>query len=32
VLTTRNPGDRHGRTAQLSEAEIEDLLAFLRSL
>lgn len=32
VLTTRNPNDRHGRTSHLSESEISDLIAFLRSL
>jgi cytochrome c peroxidase len=32
VLTTRNAGDRHGRTSQLTDAEIQDLIAFLRSL
>lgn len=32
VLVTRNPRDRHGRTSQLSEAEISDLIAFLKSL
>lgn len=32
VLITRNPGDRHGRTSNLSESEIADLIAFLKSL
>ena len=32
VLTNRNAGDRHGRTSQLTEGEIQDLIAFLRSL
>jgi YVTN family beta-propeller protein len=32
VLTGRNPGDRHGRTSHLSEAERRDLIAFLMSL
>ena len=32
VLTTRNQEDRHGRTSQLSEQEINDLAAFLASL
>jgi DNA-binding beta-propeller fold protein YncE len=32
VLTTRNPDDRHGGTSGLSEAQIDDLVAFLRSL
>lgn len=31
VLVTRNPQDRHGRTSQLSAAEIRDLVAFLLS-
>ena len=32
VLTTRNASDRHGRTAHLTEAEIQDLMVYLRSL
>jgi mono/diheme cytochrome c family protein len=32
VIVTRNPRDRHGHTSQLSESEILDLIAFLRSL
>ena len=32
VLTTYNPADRHGITSHLSEAQIEDLVAFLLSL
>jgi YVTN family beta-propeller protein len=32
VLTTHNLADRHGTTSHLSEAQIEDLVAFLRSL
>jgi len=32
VLITRNPQDRHGRTSQLSDSQISDLIAFLRSL
>jgi YVTN family beta-propeller protein len=32
VLTTANPSDRHGRTSQLSRAQIDDLLAYLESL
>jgi len=32
VLTTRNPADRHGRTSQLSEAEVQALIAYLLSL
>ena len=32
VVVTHNPTDRHGRTAHLSEAEMQDLVAFLLSL
>jgi DNA-binding beta-propeller fold protein YncE len=32
VLTTHNRDDRHGRTSHLSPAEIDDLIAFLKSL
>ena len=32
VLTTHNPADRHGTTSHLSQAQIEDLVAFLLSL
>lgn len=32
VLTTRNVNDRHGHTSQLTPAEIDDLVEFLRSL
>ena len=32
VLTTKNPTDRHGRTSHLSEAELQDLIAYLLSL
>ena len=32
VLVTHNPMDQHGQTAHLSEQEIQDLVAFLRSL
>ncbi|MHB8862224.1 MAG: hypothetical protein ACYC6N_07460, partial [Pirellulaceae bacterium] len=32
VLTTCNPEDRHGRTSQLSDAEVLDLAEFLRTL
>jgi cytochrome c peroxidase len=32
VLTSRNLGDAHGRTSQLTPREIEELAAFLRSL
>ena len=32
VLTTRNAMDRHGVTSGLSDAELDDLVAFLRCL
>ncbi len=32
VLTVDNDSDRHGVTSQLSDEELEDLIAFLRSL
>jgi YVTN family beta-propeller protein len=32
VLTTCNPGDKHGKTSHLKAAEIDDLVAFLKSL
>ncbi len=32
VLTTQNKGDKHGKTSQLAKGELEDLVAFLRSL
>ncbi len=32
VLVTHNPTDQHGQTAHLSEVELHDLVAFLRSL
>ena len=32
VLTTANPADKHGKTSHLTPAEIDDLLAFLKSL
>jgi cytochrome c peroxidase len=32
VLVTRNANDRHGHTSQLSESELTDLIAFLKSL
>jgi DNA-binding beta-propeller fold protein YncE len=32
LLTTFNPGDRHGKTSSLSTAELDDLVAFLLSL
>lgn len=32
VLTTANPGDLHGMTSQLSPAELDQLVAYLRSL
>jgi mono/diheme cytochrome c family protein len=32
VLTTRNPGDHHGKTSHLSTREIDDLAAYVLSL
>ena len=32
VLVTHNPTDQHGQTSHLSETELHDLVAFLRSL
>lgn len=32
LLTEHNPDDRHGRTSQLSESELRDLIAYLLSL
>jgi mono/diheme cytochrome c family protein len=32
VLTTKNPRDEHGRTSPLTPEEIDDLVAYLRSL
>ncbi len=32
VLTTFNKGDKHGKTSQLSEAELNDLVVFLKAL
>ena len=32
VLTTRNVGDKHGKTSQLSKPQIADLVEFLKSL
>jgi YVTN family beta-propeller protein len=32
VLTTRNPKDQHGRTSQLTPAQIVDLVEFLKAL
>ena len=32
VLTTRNPRDRHGKTSNLSDQELDDLCAYLLSL
>ncbi|MBW3538651.1 MAG: c-type cytochrome [Planctomycetes bacterium] len=32
VLTTCNAGDRHGKTSHLSDAELDDLVEFLKSL
>ena len=32
VLTTANPGDKHGKTSQLKKEELDDLVAFLKAL
>ena len=32
VLTTFNKDDKHGKTSQLSEAELDDLVVFLKAL
>jgi hypothetical protein len=32
VLTTHNKGDLHGRTSHLSDAQVDDLIEFLKSL
>lgn len=32
VLTTQNPGDKHGTTSHLTKPQIDDLVAFLKSL
>ncbi len=32
VLTTCNPGDKHGKTSHLQPQDIDDLVAFLKSL
>ncbi len=32
VLTTCNPGDKHGATSHLKPAEVDELVAFLKSL
>jgi YVTN family beta-propeller protein len=32
VLTTRNPGDKHGKTSHLTPQQIDDLAAYLLSL
>ena len=32
VLTTANPGDKHGKTSHLRKEELDDLVAFLKSL
>lgn len=32
VLTTCNPGDRHGKTSHLKPPQVDDLVAFLKSL
>ena len=32
VLTTHNKGDKHGRTSHLSAKQMDDLVAYVRSL
>ena len=32
VLTSANPNDRHGKTSHLSTAQLDDLVAYLKSL
>ena len=32
MLVEHNPGDRHGRTSDLSERELADLIEYVRSL
>ena len=32
VLTTANPKDKHGKTSHLRKEELEDLVAFIKSL
>ncbi|MEZ0265759.1 MAG: hypothetical protein ACAI43_13600, partial [Phycisphaerae bacterium] len=32
VLTTRNAGDKHGKTSQLSAAQLNDLVEFMMAL
>jgi cytochrome c peroxidase len=32
LLTTANAGDRHGRTSQLSDTQVHDLVEFLKAL
>jgi cytochrome c peroxidase len=32
VLTTANPGDKHGKTSHLKKEELDDLVAFLKAL
>lgn len=32
LLTINNPGDKHGRTSQLTKAQIDDLIEFLNAL
>jgi YVTN family beta-propeller protein len=32
VLTTKNPGDRHGRTSHLTQEQLDDLVEYLLSL
>ena len=32
IFTRHNPNDRHGRTSKLTEAELDDLIEYVRSL
>jgi hypothetical protein len=32
VLTSFNPGDRHGKTSHLSRQDLDDLVEFLKAL
>lgn len=32
VLTTQNPGDKHGTTSHLTKPQVDDLVAFLKAL
>jgi hypothetical protein len=32
VLTTKNQGDRHGRTSHLTQEQLDDLVEYLLSL